>query len=903
GTMASPEDGSSFVSVKEIDLLDLGSEWNDIAMLFEEIPETHNYIALKIISPADNSLSFAMDEVEIDEVSGSPAPGNLRVDEIKDSSSFISWDEFGAASEWEVSIGQPGFDPEEEGTSFSTENNAFELVDLEPETYYDFYVRSIGPDGNTSEWTGPTSFITEEKCPAPENLNIEEVSETSAELSWDETGDAALWNIEWGDFGFEEGEGTLVEDLTETSYLFEDLNKNTWYQFNVSSNCEEDGGSDIISGTYSAGCDGNMAEIPYSTDFTNTPGSQMPVCWLAPSEETTNYDQVVEVEEYNASLLMMNYGNAFTDVDNSVFAALPELNATLTDLSVSFSAFKSSWLNGDVILQVGVYTPAGEFIPHEEFLIDQTNSDHLTEHVVYFDDYSGDTDGRIAFYLADKESNQHRVNIDQVTVEEIPVCRKPSRLTIDAIAYDEVELTWQENGDAQKWEVVYGPEGFDPDEEGETLMPEETSFAVLSGLEANTDYEVYVRSECSDGGFSDWSMPGGFTSWCQPLQVQLTNVDEGGQVNVTDEFELLCDVSFSCVDKNVQVYLENTDTGEEYKIDDLSEEDYENELSCTLNNFIPSGNYRVRFEYNEFSWNDDHDVREVYTHEFEIVNGKEKLLSLESPQSGAILYYEYEMLIRWNSLGVEKVRIEYTLDNGETWSTYQEIESSGGYSKGGHNSIYRKAAREMVGESVKIRLSDVSNPEINVESGSFSVVRNMPFSLISPSEEMMEVSREEGFEMVFEMTVPGSVFYYPVTEEEDLTENRVKIDASEGENTYLVETADLPDGVYSLFIHGLDQQWNYDDFPDFEIVTDTSIDWFKDDGRDNEIMVYPNPVKNQLFLSAEKAGSEIPAVLYDMSGRAVREGFVNGRPINMTGMKPGVYFLVINGETHKIVKE
>jgi len=77
-------------------------------------------------------------------------------------------------------------------------------------------------------------------CPAPTGLSHNQLSMSSAELSWTSSG--SLFELKWGEAGFDvETEGTLVDELTETSYILEGLTIDVNYAFYVRSDCDTEG--------------------------------------------------------------------------------------------------------------------------------------------------------------------------------------------------------------------------------------------------------------------------------------------------------------------------------------------------------------------------------------------------------------------------------------------------------------------------------------------------------------------------------------------------------------------------------------------------------------------------------------------------------------------------------------
>lgn len=89
-------------------------------------------------------------------------------------------------------------------------------------------------------------------------------------------------------------------------------------------------------------------------------------------------------------------------------------------------------------------------------------------------------------------------------------CNDPSDIVISGIEEYEATVAWTENGIATQWIVVYGPAGFDPMTEGDQVNVDVTT-ATLTGLEDDTDYEVYVQAVCG-AETSGWAGPAAFTT-------------------------------------------------------------------------------------------------------------------------------------------------------------------------------------------------------------------------------------------------------------------------------------------------------------------------------------------------------------------------------------------------------
>ncbi|MBQ1652173.1 MAG: DUF5018 domain-containing protein, partial [Bacteroidales bacterium] len=65
--------------------------------------------------------------------------------------------------------------------------------------------------------------------------------------------------------------------------------------------------------------------------------------------------------------------------------------------------------------------------------------------------------------------------------------------------------SWTRGGEETAWIVKYGEAGFDVETEG-TLQNVTDTFCVISGLDANTAYDVYVKSSCDAQHTSGWAL-------------------------------------------------------------------------------------------------------------------------------------------------------------------------------------------------------------------------------------------------------------------------------------------------------------------------------------------------------------------------------------------------------------
>jgi chitodextrinase len=105
--------------------------------------------------------------------------------------------------------------------------------------------------------------------------------------------------------------------------------------------------------------------------------------------------------------------------------------------------------------------------------------------------------------------------IDDIIIELIPTCSKPDYFEFGGKTDKTLSFSFVHPG-ALKYEVKYGAKDFDVETEGSVVELEGTNF-VLTGLTAETEYDVYVRAICSETDSSPWSFAGSYTTTAEPI--------------------------------------------------------------------------------------------------------------------------------------------------------------------------------------------------------------------------------------------------------------------------------------------------------------------------------------------------------------------------------------------------
>jgi len=88
-----------------------------------------------------------------------------------------------------------------------------------------------------------------------------------------------------------------------------------------------------------------------------------------------------------------------------------------------------------------------------------------------------------------------------IVVPEAPSCNIPTIFSLDDLTTTTATISWTAGGTETTWEYVLDAYGSDePSTSGESTSNPLT----LSGLTANTLYDLYVRADCGGGDLSDW---------------------------------------------------------------------------------------------------------------------------------------------------------------------------------------------------------------------------------------------------------------------------------------------------------------------------------------------------------------------------------------------------------------
>ena len=206
-----------------------------------------------------------------------PRPDSLIVDALAYNSASLSWTPKGEETAWQIAYGVGDIDPDSQEALLVTVDDgvpSYTLPSLDDATTYTAYVRAdLG--AATSRWSKPVTFTTPEQYPSPASVTVDQITNTSANVTWDEESingdylDAYSYSLRYAPIVAILSEDFQTDDVPSGwTVLDEDGDGYTWMMFANS-------GSDTDGNPYNF--DGSCIE---SGSYINNVGALRPDNWL-----------------------------------------------------------------------------------------------------------------------------------------------------------------------------------------------------------------------------------------------------------------------------------------------------------------------------------------------------------------------------------------------------------------------------------------------------------------------------------------------------------------------------------------------------------------------------------------------------------------------------------------------
>jgi hypothetical protein len=492
---------------------------------------TGNEVSVRFIGTSGFGPNLYLDSIAIKTAPTCLPPINLTSSSVG-SSAIISWNELGFATQWEYEYDGTGFTLGT-GNSNVILNDSFNITGLTPISDYQFYVRSVCGSNDSSAWSGPFSFSTTAICPAPISLTTS-VSGNTAQLNWAEFGSATLWQYEYGASGFTIGTGTGDTTSIDSASL-SGLSYSANYSFYVRAIC---GAGDTSA--WSAPFDfftPCAINVPY---YSENFSSFVPLCWEEAGDGTqvTGPTQIGFGNWRSSAALGASVAINMYTVGSNEWVLSPFFDLSAGPYELAMDVAVTNWLNAspdamgsDDSVKV-LYTEDG-VVWNSIGAFTQVDGLTNTLSSYVFPLTSIGSNVQFAILASDGSINDledYDFHLDNFVVQSPPTCTAPISFASSSITSTSITVDWTELGIATSWQVEYGVTGYTLgtgiSSGGVTTKPH-----TIPSLNANTEYEVYVRSVCGSSDSSNWVGPiTVFTGYCAPAPI---NVDGNGITNVS----------------------------------------------------------------------------------------------------------------------------------------------------------------------------------------------------------------------------------------------------------------------------------------------------------------------------------------------------------------------------------
>ncbi len=341
---------------------------------------------------------------------------------------------------------------------------------------YDFYVRSWCAEEDQSE--AVKGSFTTATIPAPASVSVTGITNNRASAEW--TAPSVAYAVQYQYSLVQSGDPVWSAATSDLSHLFEGLEANTNYTLYVRTYFDAAHVGAQASTSFTTMCDPIViSSVAYKEDF-----SSFPVCWDNSEGSTTNssykWSSVAGGKEGNG----MRFEGVDNDLGNTNIFASPffTLNAD-ADLTFYWKNAKT----GEYKVQIAVKGGA-----REDLVTGLVSTNAWTKAEKALTEYQGKT---IQLFFCGTSANDGNANLylDELSITPVS-CRKPAALNeATAITTDGATLTWTAGG-ADDYQYAVAEVGT---AEGDLVWNNISAQSVtLTGLQASTSYDFYVRTYC-----------------------------------------------------------------------------------------------------------------------------------------------------------------------------------------------------------------------------------------------------------------------------------------------------------------------------------------------------------------------------------------------------------------------
>ena len=539
-------------------------------------PGTHYYIVFKYMGGSD-AYYLGIDNVSVDYIPNCIAPTGLATSNVTTDGATLTWTAGGNETDWELYVADVTVNTTDEPGANSTptatvqNNPTYTLTGLATAHTYKAYVRANCGSNDVSAWSTPVTFV-----PGSYTIDQQRNLTTCSATIYDDGGVDGNYGFNRNDtltiYPTTQGNlvqvsGTLVAESASYDYLiiYDGENVDSQHQLLKTNQTSYTSTYQIPVITSTTGpltlyfhSDNIYSYAGFELNVTCVPPCEAPATVQATAVShgqsvlTFGYDQQaqnINLELQYKATNATSWSSSILVQDNTYTLAGLDNNTTY-DVRVRSACgnadaqYYSEWVTG----MIDIACPAPVIPDATYYVYDATT-------VMFYWDYSGMPtfnvmrvegnnttiidmayeDDPETYYANDLTPNTEYTfyvrsicnnGLDTsawsnpITFTTPETCPTPAALTVSNETATGATLEWTANGTPNGFDVEYGPAGFVHGQGTSTTVPFTATTARqttdLTGLSANTTYEVYVRAVCGND-HSDWSTVATFTTLCDAV--------------------------------------------------------------------------------------------------------------------------------------------------------------------------------------------------------------------------------------------------------------------------------------------------------------------------------------------------------------------------------------------------
>jgi hypothetical protein len=357
-------------------------------------------------------------------------------------------------------------------------------------------------------------------CLVPFGLASINVTSSSATLRWQAASPSLGYQIQYGVTGFTLGSGTIVTSA-DTVEAISGLASQTPYQVYVRNICaagDTSAWSPAISFTTLCA----SVPLPYTETFDSTSTSVS--CWtLGTGWSLFN----VNATGSSGRSARFNFFNISAGTRSNMVSA--PIAVTPANHRLRFAHAYAAYTGGEIDTLI-VYTSSNNGSTWTQLVVlpggvngslntaGSTASSFTPTSLAQWSTFSTPIPAGVNLIRFEAVSDfGNNLYIDDVRVEPTPSCATPTGLAASAVTVNSATLRWNRVIPSISYQIQYGPTGFALGTG--TFVSSADTIEALSGLLAQTAYQVYVRNICAAGDTSQWSTAISFATQCTPVTV------------------------------------------------------------------------------------------------------------------------------------------------------------------------------------------------------------------------------------------------------------------------------------------------------------------------------------------------------------------------------------------------